>query len=585
MSYRQVRFHLKNHAVTKFVVVVLVALPSAFQFAVASLMAIVINPFIVAQGAGANTAFALWMAFAALIVCGLTTVLQTVRLGLLGAGCNVISIPTALVIPFCILALTEGGPTTLAALVAVSGLFQIAVSMRLSLLRRVVTPLVSGTVMVLVAVTLFSVAFDMVGNVPSGSPPLAAPLCALATLAVTLVILLRGSAVWRLWGPVIGIGIGCAVAGAFGIYDFETLNDAPWVGFPSSGWPGFGFDFGNSFWVLLPGFLFLSVIAVVQTNAITLATQRVSWRSARAIDDRRIQGGALSGALGNILAGLSGTLPVLSLGLGPMLVKQTGTASRRVGVLLGAILVVLAFFPKSWALLSVIPGPIYGAYLIALIAPILVEGITSSVQDGPGYRRSLLVGVAIVVGMGFEFELVTLPIGGLWGPMLQNGLTSGGITIIVLSMLVELGSQSRRRLNTELSVEALPRVNEFLKGFASSRNWDAATVGRLEEVAEETLLVLGAESDTGRRLLIVAASDGVMAELEFVSAPSGSENLEDRITYMKSSAWDEPDGLGLPDLAAVSRDLPLRILQHYASSVSHRQYHEVEVVTVRVRAS
>ena len=123
---------------------------------------------------------------------------------------------------------------TLAALVAVSGLFQIAVTMRLSLLRRIVTPAVSGTFMMLIAITVFSVAFGAMTDVPAGSSAAAAPLCALATLAVTLGILLRGPAVWRLWAPIIGIGAGCATAGAFGIYELEILGDAAWFGLPAS---------------------------------------------------------------------------------------------------------------------------------------------------------------------------------------------------------------------------------------------------------------------------------------------------------------------------------------------------------------
>ena len=563
----------------------LVAVGLSCQYTILNLVSLVFFPVIVVQGVGGSTAQMLWMVSAALVVNGVTTILQTVRLGPIGAGHIMTSIPTSIAIPLSILALAEGGPATLAALVAVSALFQVVVTMRLSLLRRIFTPTVTGAILMLVAITMFSVAFSKVNDVPAGSSPAAAPLCALATLAVTMGVLLRGSAAWRLWAPLIGIGAGCAAAGAFGVYEFGTLRDAPWFGLPSSGWPGLGFNFGNVFWALLPGFLFLSVIAIVRTNGLTLSLQRFSWREDRAIDFRRVQGGCISSALGNVLAGLAGTMPISPPASGPMLVRHTGCASRQVGVFVGVTLVALAFFPKIWGLLTIIPAPVSASFLLVAIAPLFVEGMRTAIQDETDSRKALLMGVAVAIGMGFESNLLTLPISGLWSPLLQQGLTSGGIAVVLLTLFMELTGQGRRRIRTELHVEALPEISRFLQDFAASRGWKDEMTDRLQAVAEETLLVLtpwdedenkGGHTRDRRQLLILAASDGSAAELEFISVPSNAENLEDRIALL-----EKPDP-ELPDFAGVERDIPLRLLHHYASSVSHRQYHETEVITVRV---
>ena len=219
-------------------------------------------------------------------------------------------------------------------------------------------------------------------------------------------------------------------------------------------------------------------------------------------------------------------------------------------------------------------------YLINTMAPIFVEGMRTVIQDEPDYRKNLLVGVVMAIGLGFHFNLVSLPVSGLWGPMLHNALTAGGITIVILTLFMNLTGQGRRRINTELSVEALPKINEFLDDFSASRGWDAEMTDRLHAVAEETLLVLINEDEGGstsgrRRLLVLAASDGPTAEMEFASAPGDTENLEDRIALLRKPAPEMP---GL----AVERDISLRLLSHYASSVSHQQYHETEIITVRV---
>ena len=271
-----------------------VALGLGLQSALLEIAPMVLYPLIVVHGAGGSNSDAAWMIFVALAASGAATLLQTVRIGPIGSGYILTAIPAATSIPFCILALLEGGPSTLAALVIVSGLFQIVISMRLSLLRRIFTPTVTGTIMMLLVVTVVSVIFSMMDDVPPGAPSIAGPACAFITLAIMVGILLRGSAVWRLWAPVIAIVAGCCAAEAFGIYDLNALTQAPWVGFPIGEWSGPGLNFGLAFWALLPAFLLSSIISVIQTNAVSLSAQRVSWRSERAIDFRRVEGGALA---------------------------------------------------------------------------------------------------------------------------------------------------------------------------------------------------------------------------------------------------------------------------------------------------
>ena len=139
-----------------------------------------------------------------------------------------------------------------------------------------------------------------------------------------------------------------------------------------------------------------------------------------------------------------------------------------------------------------------------------------------------------------------------------------------------MSSPRRRRLAVALDIAALPRIDEFLRGFASKAGWDDASTQRLTLVGEETLS--GLLSDEGddftkgkaQRLIVTARSDGGAAELEFVAA-SGEENLEDRLAYL----GEMPD---IPD----AREISFRLLRHYASSVRHQKYHGVDVITVRV---
>ena len=423
-----------------FIVTVGVGLQNAFL----GLAPFVVLPLIVVGAAGGSQALGLWTVFATMASIGVTTLLMTVRYGPVGVGCNVLPGVSPTAIPFCILALVDGGPGTLAALVIAAGLFRMALSMRLSLLRRVVTPTVSGTIMILLIITITPLFFKLMYDVPAGAPTAAAPVCALTTFVVMVGILLRTSGALAMWAPAIGIVAGGVAAVAFGIYDLETLKQAPWVGLPLNGWSGFGFDFGMTFWTLLPAFAFVSVIDLVQTNAMSLSALRVSWREPRAIDFRRIEGGAMSNGLGTLLAGIWGGIPLTTGPRGSMIALQTGCASRDIGIFIGVACLVLAFFPKAWGLVSIIPGPVVAVYLILIMAPLLIEGMRTIIQDEFDYRKGLMVGVATMVGLGFQFDMVTLPIGGLWGSMFQQGLTTGGITMVLLTLFTELTGQGRR---------------------------------------------------------------------------------------------------------------------------------------------
>ena len=568
----------------------LLALGLGVQSALLIVAPIVLFPLILAQSAGVDDAVVSWSVFAMLAVNGATMMLQAMRIGPVGCGLMVYTYPSLTAIPFCVVALVEGGPPVLAALILISGLLQIAVSLRLSYLRRIVTPTVSGTVIILLAISVMGVVLANAGDVPDGASAAAAPACMAATGATMLGLLLRGPRTWRMWAPLIGIVAGGATGLAFGIYDLGPASNAPPAGVPLAGWPGPGLDFGPVFWSLLPAFLFLSVIAVLQGNSIALSVQQVSWRRQRALDYRLVQGVTICTGIGNLLAALAAVMPIITAPRGTTFVQQTGCASRHVALITGAALIATAFFPKVWGVLVGLPGPVSAIFLMVVISPLFVEGMRLIMRDAPDYRTGLVVGVALAVGIGFQFELVAPPFGGVWRAMLQNGLTSGGITVILLTAFTELGTQGRRRIQTELGADAPAGIHAFLKEFARSRGWDARMADRLQAVADEVLVILREESgepDNGgrRKLLLLASSDGRAAELEFVSAPRDATNLEDRIAYLTRPAPGVPE-LDLPDLESMmERDVPLRLLQHYASSVTHRQYHETEVITVRVAAS
>ena len=130
------------------------AVGAGFQATAIIVAPVVLTVAIVARIAEQSDSYLSWAVFAALIVSGVTTILQAVRVGRFGAGHVLIMGTSGAFIAVCVAALVKGGPATMANLIVVSSLFQFLLAARLSLLRRIFTPVVTGSVIMLIAATV-----------------------------------------------------------------------------------------------------------------------------------------------------------------------------------------------------------------------------------------------------------------------------------------------------------------------------------------------------------------------------------------------------------------------------------------------
>ena len=169
------------------------------QIAILTISGIVLTPAIVVRAGGGSEAYLSWAVFAAVLISGASTILQAVRFGRFGAGYVLLMGTSGAFIAVCITALAEGGPPMLATLVALSSLGQFSLSVNLSFLRRILTPTVAGTVIMLIPVTVMPIIFDMLADTPDEWDPSAAPVSALVTILAIIVIALKARGGLRLW--------------------------------------------------------------------------------------------------------------------------------------------------------------------------------------------------------------------------------------------------------------------------------------------------------------------------------------------------------------------------------------------------
>ena len=554
------------------------SLVAGLQVAILVTLPIVIVTTIVARVADQSDAYLSWAVFAGMVIGGLMTIVQSKRIGPLGAGNLIVMGTSGAAIGVAVLALVTGGPALLGTLVVVSALCQFGLAARLALLRRIITPLVSGVLLALISVTVMPMGFAMLTRLPQSAHTAAAPTITAVTIVTVVALMLRAPRRLRAWTPILGIVAGCVIAAFFGVLDFARVGDAAWLGVPAIATPGLDLDFDASFWVLLPGFLFVTFVITVRQVGDAVRMQRISRREPKAVDFRRVQGAVAACGSGTLLAGLAGIPAPWPYAAGIGLASGVGIAARRVGVYIGAVFIALAFMPKIAALVLSIPAPVLGAYIVVIFGIAFAQGMRIAFREGPERRNALIAGLAFWIGAGIQFQAIfPSHLATPTGRMLANGLTVGGLTILLLNLFIQFTGPRRHRTEMPLSADRQPDLDRFMVDFATRYEWPARTTERLRAAAEEALLsLLRQEQDEhapvaeGRRLRVVARNLHEGALLEFTAATHAG-NLENEMSVLA----DSPD-------PANERDLSLALLRHHASSVKHQQYHNVDILTVSV---
>lgn len=548
------------------------------QMALLSIGGIVFTPAIVIRAGGGSEAYLAWAVFAAVIVSGISTILQALGKFRIGAGYILLMGTSGAFIGVCIGALNKSDPATMAALVIVSSILQLILAFKLSSFRRVLTPTVTGTVIMLIAVTVMPILFDMITEIPEGGSIAGNSISAGAALLVTILLAFKAKGVLRLWAPMIGVLAGTVAALFFGMYDTQSIQDAAWIGFPTVGWPGIDLSFGPIFWAFLPAFIFVTMIGAIETVGDSIAIQQISWRQPRASDFRTVQGAITADGIGNFLSGVAGTIPNTTYSSSVSVVELTGVASKACGVAIGVIFLFLAINPKFLAIILAIPAPVVGAFVTVLIAMLFVLGMKIVIQNGINYRSGLICGISFWIGTGLQNGTIFPDFfSNLAAGTFENGMVGGGLVAILLTIMSEFTFKRRKRIQTKLSVQSLPELQTFIHNFSENYSWTEDFVSKVEGAAEEALLILCDESDTTEQegvvqLMIKGGSEQVT--LEFIAADS-KENLQDRIALMGSD-------FSAPDL---EKDVSLRILKHLTTSVRHERYHGTEIIVLEVHKS
>ena len=494
------------------------AMGAALLIFVPNTISIILLTTFVVRASGESGSYLAWVTFTGLAISGLSMILHAFPFRHLGSGGLVVTNLNVPLLAMSVLALAEGGPGLLATLVIASTLLQFVLVSRLSSLRRVFTPTVSGIIIMLVAVSAVPFIVDRT-IVQSQDQSALVIIPGVVALGAGLWGAVQASPARRVWTLPIAVAAGLAVAIPMGQYDGGRLDEASWLSFGNLEWPEWQFDFGVQFWSMLPAFLIVKLTAFLKVVGDLSVIKRASFREPRALDFRTIQSGLNVYGGTTLLTGLLATLPVSApWSSTAVYIGFTGISARTVGIYLGLLTLLIAPFGKVIAALAATPNSVVSAVYIMVFGLLFIEG-AKWVFSGPlNNRKSVITGVSLVLGL--SAGSIGRLSDGIWSELVGNTVILGAVTAIVMTAVTEFRGLWPRKLHVDLSHAALVDIGAFLDRFATQNKWSESAQTRLNLAVEEAVLSLlgqsgDGESDEVRRLVASVHADGNAAEVEF----------------------------------------------------------------------
>lgn len=377
------------------------AFPQAMQHVLAMLIGNITPPMLIAGVCGLSAEEKIMLTQAAMIIGGITTLLQLFPVFGFGMGLpNVMGVAFAYM-PILTVIGQQYGIAAIFGAQLVAGFVSIFIGMFIGRVRRFFPPVVSGTVVMSIGLSLYKTAINYIGGGAAalndgtfGSGKFW--LLALLTLAITLGCNFFGRGLVTVSGMLIGIIVGYGAALCLGgIVSFEDFHAAGWFALPMPF--HFGIEFHPDAIIMM---ILMYVVQAVQTIGDVSSTTMGGFE--RECTDREL-GGAIKGqGLCGMLGACIGGLPTDPYSQNVGLICTTRVVSRRVFTMVAFIMLAAGICPKFSALMATIPQSVLGGATITVFAAITMSGIELLNEQPMNYRNKMIVGVALAMGIGID---------------------------------------------------------------------------------------------------------------------------------------------------------------------------------------
>lgn len=413
---------------------------AAFQHLLAIFVAIITPPLIIAGALDLDLETTSFLVSMALFASGVSTFIQCRRVGPLGAGLLCVQGTSfSFIGPIISAGLAGGLPLIFGCTIAAAPV-EMIVSRTFRYLKQIITPLVSGIVVLLIGLSLIKVGIISCGGgnaaMSDGTFGNWQNLSIAALVLVSVLFFNKSKNKYiRMSSIVLGLLVGYVLAYILGRVDLSGMETTK-IALLNIPVP---FKYGLS--LNLSSFIAIGLIYLITAIEATGDITANSMISGEPVEGdkyiKRVSGGVLADGFNSLLAGVFNSFPNSIFAQNNGLIQLTGVASRRVGYYIAAMLIVLGLFPGIGLIFSLMPDPVLGGATLLMFGTVAAAGIRIIAAQDIDRRATMILAISLSLGLGVELmpdilRNISLDLRGIF----SSGITTGGLAAIISNMLI-----------------------------------------------------------------------------------------------------------------------------------------------------
>ncbi|MEI7597926.1 MAG: solute carrier family 23 protein [Aestuariivirga sp.] len=439
-------------------------------------------PRLIAQAAGLDGTDVESYCQIAMIAVGIATLLQAWGWRGIGSGYLLPACFTGIYVAPALAVASAHGLGAVAGLTIIAGATQLVLSRILRQVRGFIPADVIGVTVLMIGLGWGILGLKLICGVSAGQ--VAAPLewlAAAVALAAMVSLSVWGGKVWRRVAVLVGLCAGCLAALLLYLMLGTEALAMPRFMLAVPQWPLVPISFTGSY---LPGFMIGAVASFLRVAGDVVASHQVSDQNWKRPNTKSISAGGVAEGLGNIIAGLLGSMPINSNSGSVGLVAASGVSSPNVARGVGVMWIVLGLLPFGPPLLLLIPASVQGAAVFFTAGFVMRAGFNMLTQRMIDNRRGITIGSALIVGLAFDEIIHALMLPMVVKTVFSSALITSVAVAIILTALFRIGV--KRKVAT---VWEPAQGDEVLRSWVetNARMWGARMelVAKAEAVVEE----------------------------------------------------------------------------------------------------
>ncbi|MGE7878404.1 nucleobase:cation symporter-2 family protein [Peribacillus muralis] len=395
----------------------------------------IVIPLIVGGALGLTAAQLTYLVSIDILMCGIATLLQVWKNKFFGIGLPVVLGCTFTAVSPMIAIGTQYGINSIYGSILVSGLLVVLISKFFGKLARFFPPIVTGSVVLIIGITLIPVAINNLGGGQGADDfgDLTNVALGFGTLLFIIFMYKFSTGFARSISILLGLLVGTLVAFFLGKVDFSSVINATWLHMPHF------FYFGLPTFNITPiiTMTLVAIVSLVESTGVYYALGEITEKE---ISEDDLARGYRSEGLAIMIGGLFNAFPYTAFSQNVGLIQLSGIKTRNVIYTTAGILVFIGFVPKIGAFTTIIPSSVLGGAMVAMFGMVVAAGIKMLSKVDFASQENLLI-IACSVGMGLGVTVVPelfAQIPQSFRILTENGIVAGSLTAIFLNIVFNI---------------------------------------------------------------------------------------------------------------------------------------------------